>query len=150
MMKRNCLSFSLIMLVSTPFLHADSENRLFYDAVRAEGEGRFGFSNRILREFGKNCSFGELARELGKLYFKKEMWGQSILHYRKALVLDPDNRDLSENLSFARETAPTSVIELGYLLRLFSPLFRQHLVNCRKRILLGRPSDRKYPFLLPS
>jgi hypothetical protein len=53
------------------------------------------------------------------------MWGQSILHYRKALVLDPDNRDLTENLSFARETAHVQSSSLD----ISSGYFRPSSVN---------------------
>ena len=125
MMKRNCLSFSLIMLVSTPFLHADSENRLFYDAVRAEAKGDLDSAIESYENSAKIAHSANLHGNLANLYFKKEMWGQSILHYRKALVLDPDNRDLSENLSFARETAQLQSSSLD----ISSGYFRPSSVN---------------------
>jgi len=104
-MKRNRLSFSIIMLVSASFLQADSENKLFYDAVRAESSGDLDSAIESYEDSAKIAHSANLHGNLANLYFKKERFGQSILNYRKALVLEPDDRDLSENLSFAIETA---------------------------------------------
>ena len=104
-MKLNRLIFSFFMLASASFLQADSENRLFYDAVRAEAAGDLDSAINCYEDSSKIAHSVNLHGNLANLYFKKEMLGQSILNYRKALVLDPDSRDLSENLSFAIETA---------------------------------------------
>jgi hypothetical protein len=124
-MKPNPLSFSLIMLASAPFLQADSENRLFYDAVRAEAAGNLDSAIESYESSAQIAHSANLHGNLANLYFKKEMLGQSILHYRKALVLDPDNRNLSENLSFATETARVQTTSLD----ISSGYFRASSVN---------------------
>jgi len=120
-MKRNHLSFSIVMLVSASFLQADSENRLFYDAVRAEATGDLDSAIESYENSAKIAHSANLHGNLANLYFKKEMWGQSILHYRKALVLDPNNRNLAENLSFARETARVQSSSLDITSGYFRP-----------------------------
>ena len=125
MMKRNHLSFYLIMLGSASFLQADSENRLFYDAVRAEATGDLDSAIESYENSAKIAHSANLHGNLANLYFKKEMWGKSILHYRKALVLDPDNRNFTENLSFARKTAQVQLSSLN----ISSGYFRASSVN---------------------
>ena len=99
------LSFSIIILVSASYLQADSENRLFYDAVRAEATGDLDSAIESYENSAKIAHSANLHGNLANLYFKKEMFGESILNYRKALLIEPNDRDLSENLSFAIETA---------------------------------------------
>lgn len=85
--------------------HADSENQLFYDAVRAEAAKDFDSAIRFYEQSAKKSHSANLYGNLANLYFKKEMFGRSILNYRKALLLAPENRDFAANLSFVRETA---------------------------------------------
>ena len=95
----------LILLASFSSLAAESENRLFYDAVRAEATGDLDSAINSYEDSAKIAHSANLHGNLANLYFKKERLGKSVLNYRKALVLEPDNRDLYENLSFAMETA---------------------------------------------
>ena len=84
---------------------ADSENQLFYDAVRAEAAKDFDSAIRFYEQSAKKSHSANLYGNLANLYFKKEMFGRSILNYRKALLLAPENRDFTANLAFVRETA---------------------------------------------
>ena len=95
----------LILLASFSSLTAESENRLFYDAVRAEATGDLDSAIKSYEDSAKIAHSANLHGNLANLYFKKERLGKSVLNYRQALVLEPDNRDLYENLSFAMETA---------------------------------------------
>lgn len=125
MIKFNPLSFLLIMIANATLLQADSENRLFYDAVRAEAAGDLDSAIEYYESSAQIAHSANLHGNLANLYFKKEMMGQSILHYRKALVLAPDNREISENLSFARETARVQTKSLD----ISSGYFRASSVN---------------------
>ncbi len=86
-------------------LFADSQNRLFYDAVRAEASGDLDSAIEAYEGSAQVAHSANLHGNLANLYFKKEQFGRSILNYRKALILDPDHDDFSANLSFALEIA---------------------------------------------
>ena len=96
---------SFLMIACARSGHGDSENKLFYDAVRAEAAEDFDSAIRFYEQSAKKSHSANLYGNLANLYFKKEMFGRSILNYRKALLLAPDNRDLAANLSFVREIA---------------------------------------------
>ena len=104
-MKGHLCKFILILMASFSSLTAESENRLFYDGVRAEATGDLDSAINSYEDSAKIAHSANLHGNLANLYFKKEWLGKSVLNYRKALVLEPDNRDLYENLSFAMETA---------------------------------------------
>lgn len=105
-MSRNSFIFaSFLMLACVRIGHADSENQLFYDAVRAEAAKDFDSAISFYEKSAKIAHSANLYGNLANLYFKKGMFGRSVLNYRKALLLAPDNRELAANLSFVRETA---------------------------------------------
>ena len=81
------------------------EDRLFYDAVRAEASGDLDLAIRLYLEASKLSHSTNLHGNLANLYFKKEQFGHAILHFRKALLLQPKNSELSANLEFAYEMA---------------------------------------------
>lgn len=100
---------------------ADSQNRLFYDGVRAEASGDIDSAILYYEKSGKISHSSNLHGNLANLYFKKENFGKSILHYRKALLLDPQNRDLANNLDFAVEIAGVKTPATSNVSGLFSP-----------------------------
>ena len=84
---------------------AKNPDRLFYDAVRSEASGDFVSAIRSYEKAAQISHSANLHGNLANLYFKMEDYGRSILNYRKALFLDPSNRDFSANLAFASEIA---------------------------------------------
>lgn len=52
---------------------------------------------------------------LGNAYFRVDDVGRAVLHYEKALALDPANPDAIRNLAFIRESAELSEPEYGIL-----------------------------------
>ena len=72
---------------------------------RAEAAKDFDSAIRFYEQSAKKSHSANLYGNLANLYFKKEMFGRSILNYRKALLLAPENRDFTANLAFVRETA---------------------------------------------
>lgn len=85
------------------FLFGENPDRLFYDAVRAEANGELRNAVQFYEEATTHSHSANLHGNLANLYFKLEQYGKSILHYRKALLLRPDDRELKTNLAFAIE-----------------------------------------------
>ena len=98
--------FSIIFSFNSSSLGKD-EDRLFYDAVRAEASGDLDQAITYYLQASKLSHSSNLHGNLANLYFKKEQFGHSILHFRKALLLKPNNNQLSANLDFAHEMAKT-------------------------------------------
>lgn len=95
--------FYFFMLVQQ--LIGGQEDRLFYDAVRAEASGDLDLAISLYLEASEISHSTNLHGNLANIYFKKEQFGHAILHFRKALLLQPKNSDLSANLQFAYEMA---------------------------------------------
>ena len=83
-----------------PSLEA-SNNKLFYDAVRAEASGDLVKAVDIYCKITESEHSANLHANLANLYFKLEDYARAILHLRKAIWLDPENREHSTNLAFA-------------------------------------------------
>ena len=97
-----------LFLSILPFSWSTQQDRLFYDAVRAEASGDLDSAIQLYSESAKISNSSNLHGNLANLHFKKEQFGRSILHFEKALLLDPGNSELSANLNFAYEMANTS------------------------------------------
>ena len=93
-----------IAVVAFPLLGNDG-HRLFYEAVRAEANGELRNAVDLYLEASAFGHSANLHGNLANLYFKLEKYGHSILHYRKALLLRPDDREFAANLAFAQEIA---------------------------------------------
>ena len=81
------------------------EDRIFYDAVRAEASGDLENAIILYEKVAKEAHSPNLHGNLANLYFRLGKYGQAVLNYRQALILDPSNREIKENLSFALEVA---------------------------------------------
>lgn len=101
-MKISFYLFCSLSLLSR-FLFGENPDHLFYDAVRAEANGELRNAVQIYEEATTHSHSANLHGNLANLYFKLEQYGRSILHYRKALLLRPDDRELKTNLAFAIE-----------------------------------------------
>jgi len=93
-----------IAVVAFPLLGNDG-HRLFYEAVRAEANGELRNAVDLYLEASAFGHSANLHGNLANLYFKLDKYGHSILHYRKALLLRPDDREFAANLAFAQEIA---------------------------------------------
>ena len=90
-----------------PSVEASNE-KLFYDAVRAEASGDLVKAVAIYCEIAKTDHSANLHANLANLYFKLENYARVILHLRKAIWLDPENREYADNLAYALELASIS------------------------------------------
>jgi len=93
-----------IAVVAFPLLGNEAD-RLFYEAVRAEANGELRSAVDLYLEASAFGHSANLHGNLANLYFKLEKYGHSILHYRQALLLRPDDREFAANLAFAQEIA---------------------------------------------
>lgn len=90
-----------LLSCGTSLCFGDSRDKLFYDAVRAEASGDLEQAVEIYLLILKDAHSANLHANLGNLYFKLEDYARSILHFRKAIWIDPENRDYLTNLSVA-------------------------------------------------
>ena len=94
-----------LCISSLPSIWANSKEQLFYDAVRFEATGNIDQAIQNYEMILDKASSANLHGNLANLYYKKSDYGRSILHYRKALVLDGNNREFLSNLTFVCRTA---------------------------------------------
>ncbi len=84
-------------------------NDLFRQAVNSKisnpEEARSLYEDSLLRflQIIENTQNGKLYYNIGNIYFHLGDIGRAILYYKKAALLIPGDRNLKENLSFARE-----------------------------------------------
>ena len=95
----------IVFILPLPFLYAGIEERKFYEAVRAEASGDLDSAIKHYKSIANSHHSANLHANLANLYFKTKKYGKSILHYRKALLIEPANREFKENLKFTLEIA---------------------------------------------
>ena len=96
---------ALLLLLPLPLLHAKDGNRFFYEAVQAEAAGNLDAAIASYQKATQIAHSANLHGNLANLHFKTGSLGFAILHYRKALHLNPDNPELKANLAHVREKA---------------------------------------------
>lgn len=94
-----------VLFSLTQVAFCGDEDRLFYDAVRAEASGNLDQAIDYYLKAAKISHSSNLYGNLANLFFKKEQFGRAILYFRKALHLQPRNSELLTNLAFAYEMA---------------------------------------------
>ena len=104
-MTRFISTLVVLCFIGSQSLIANSKDKLFYDAVRAEASGDLLTAIDLYEGASKVSKSSNLHGNLANLYFKTEKYGKAVLNYRRALLLDPGNRAFQENLNFALETA---------------------------------------------
>ena len=107
------LYFSVLLSLSQVAFCGD-EDRLFYDAVRAEASGNLDQAIDYYLKASKISHSANLYGNLANLFFKKEQFGLAILYFRKALLLQPRNSELATNLAFAYEMAKIPKSKEGF------------------------------------
>ena len=97
------LTISVVNILSSEISH--SKEQLFYDAVRLESSGNLAEAIQKYEKALSEASSANLHGNLANLYYLNDKYGKSILHYRKALLLEPDNRDFQTNLDYVCKVA---------------------------------------------
>ena len=103
-----------VLIFLTQVAFCGDEDRLFYDAVRAEASGNLDQAIDYYLKASKISHSANLYGNLANLFFKKEQFGLAILYFRKALLLQPRNRELATNLAFAYEMAKIPKSKEGF------------------------------------
>ncbi|MEC7800522.1 MAG: tetratricopeptide repeat protein [Verrucomicrobiota bacterium] len=97
------LTISVVNILSSENSH--SKEQLFYDAVRLESSGNIAEAIKKYEKALSEASSANLHGNLANLYYLSDKYGKSILHYRKSLLLEPDNRDFQTNLDYVCKMA---------------------------------------------
>ena len=97
---RQFFRVNLLCLLPIFTILANSKEQLFYDAVRLEATGNIDLAIENYEKITNQASSANLHGNLANLYFKKSDYSRSILHYRKALLLDANNREFISNLAY--------------------------------------------------
>ena len=97
------LTISIVNILSSENSH--SKEQLFYDAVRLESSGNIAEAIKKYEKALSEASSANLHGNLANLYYLSDKYGKSILHYRKSLLLEPDNRDFQTNLDYVCKMA---------------------------------------------
>ena len=97
------LTISVVNILFSESSH--SKEQLFYDAVRLESSGNIAEAIQKYEKALSEASSANLHGNLANLYYLNDKYGNSILHYRKALLLEPDNRDFQTNLDYVCKVA---------------------------------------------
>lgn len=128
-MKRLTLLFSFLIVCLNPLL---AQQNLFEKGNAAyqkeEYDSAISAYNQVLEQKEKHSV--ALYYNLGNSYFKKGNLGQSILHYERALQLNPQDEETRQNLAIAQQKTvdrfdelPQTLVQNVYLgvLKLFLP-----------------------------
>ena len=95
-MTRFISTLVVLCFIGSQSLIANSKDKLFYDAVRAEASGDLLTAIDLYEGASKVSKSSNLHGNLANLYFKTEKYGKAVLNYRRALLLDPGNRAFQE------------------------------------------------------
>lgn len=115
------LTISIVMLFFTLGLHAQNE-ALFNRATTVYNEGDYNKAIEYYQQILENGKHSpELYFNLGNAYYKLNQIGPSIYYYEKALLLDPNDGEILNNLSYAQnmrldaiDTMPKTLAERIY------------------------------------
>ena len=102
----------------------ESKDKLFYDAVRTEASGDVNKAIEIYSQITEQGNSASLHANLANLYFKTEDYGRSVLHFRKAILIDPPNRNYAANLSLVYEMAGGATEDLKEIHSSFSAHYK--------------------------
>jgi tetratricopeptide (TPR) repeat protein len=88
----------------TQFSVAQSEEEsIFQSANQAFSDKNYDQAIKLYESIlAKNIQSPELYFNLGNCFFQKKVWGETILNYERALLLDPNDPEILQNLALAK------------------------------------------------
>lgn len=102
----------LLFFISN-FAWAQNAERLFIDANDFYKKEQYQKALQLYKKIDSlNVHSSELYHNLGNTYYKLNKVGPSIYYYEKALLLNPQNEDVQNNLVFARRLSLDNIEEL--------------------------------------
>ncbi len=93
-----------ITIFLTQFSVAQSEEQsTFQSANQAFSNKNYDHAIQLYESIlGKDIQSPELYFNLGNCFFQKKEWGKTILNYERALLLDPNDPEILQNLELAK------------------------------------------------
>lgn len=93
-----------ITIFFVKFSVAQSEEKsIFQSANQAFTNDNYDQAIQLYKSIlDKNIQSPELYFNLGNCFFQKKEWGKAILNYERALLLDPNDSDILQNLALAK------------------------------------------------
>ncbi|MBT8264093.1 MAG: tetratricopeptide repeat protein, partial [Muriicola sp.] len=92
-----------ILSIFISFLTSAQNNALFENATTAYNKGNYEAAIQNYLEILENGEHSAiLYYNLGNAYYKLNKIGPSIYYYEKALLLDPNDTEIKQNLAFAQ------------------------------------------------
>jgi len=118
-----------LFLIIASSLTAQNADSLFETANNLYKEGKIEQAIESYREIeSKNLISSELYYNLGNCYYKLNKVGPAIYNYEKALLINPLNEDVKNNLIFAKRLALDNIEELPKtVLQKFNQNYLQNL-----------------------
>ena len=102
----------LLFFISN-FAFAQNAERLFIDANDFYKKEQYQKALELYKQIDSlGVHSSELYHNLGNTYYKLNKVGPSIYYYEKALLLNPQNEDVQNNLVFARRLSLDNIEEL--------------------------------------
>lgn len=102
------LALTLAVLAMAPNCRSESIDSVWTSAgSHYENNDYEEALNQYIRLYKNGYISAELLFNIGNCYFKQGEIGYAILYYLRAQRLDPNDDDISANLSFARQFLPT-------------------------------------------
>ncbi|WP_438977402.1 tetratricopeptide repeat protein [Polaribacter sp.] len=103
----------ILLLLIANVLNAQDEQKIFESANEMYKQQNYEKAIEYYKTLEKyNLISSELFYNLGNSYYKLNKVGPSIYYYEKALKLNPLNKDVQNNLVFARRLALDNIEEL--------------------------------------
>ncbi len=100
-MKINIL---IIFVLFTGFTYSQSFNQTWVDANKAYNNKEYDTAISLYDSIAKtNNISAELLYNLGNAYYKTNQLGLAILHYEKALKINPNDENIQHNLEFCNQ-----------------------------------------------
>ncbi|OGW86253.1 MAG: hypothetical protein A3C35_06180 [Omnitrophica bacterium RIFCSPHIGHO2_02_FULL_46_11] len=92
----------VVLFLSPGFVSAATANR-FEEANQYYHDGKYAEAVRLYEEIAKADPSLSIYYNLGNAYFKFGKLGLAILNYKRALTLNPRDRDVRQNLAYANQ-----------------------------------------------
>jgi len=121
----------LPMLLISALSFAQTE---FDQANEAYSEGRYSDAAELYQALIDETPNATLYYNLGNAYYKQGELAQAILHYERALRLNPNHKDAQYNLKFAQSRITDNIVEQDFFLSSWARTIRN---NLRERTWLG-------------
>lgn len=96
--------FAIVLLIAFTFPANGQNDELFKKGVESYNEGQYSQAISYYETILKNKEHSAaLYFNLGNCYYKMNRIAPSIYYYEKALLLDPNDSDIQNNLAFAQQ-----------------------------------------------